>query len=294
MVGDPLPVRDVQILSGFTNRLSRRVGRSRPFSPRMASAPCACDVCGAADGTLLCSRCRRARYCGSECQRADWKHHKKACRATPAIEDSRGGGGGSERVTLSDAELEVLLHMESSTICHIFDSALSIDVGDFGSLCSNLKPVIRRMETARAPVGLVSGLLSTLERPALGLSDLKSGYEVLATVANRFAQDRRVMSIVLPSLPVLTEHLRAHGADFVVASAVLSLFGFLPMGTARLPPTQPLRGPLRCRWRRKCSSRTWLGQTAASLARCLRWHFYSAGCRAVRASRCSFLLDTSR
>ncbi len=26
-----------------------------------------------------CSRCQLARYCGGECQRADWPHHKVAC-----------------------------------------------------------------------------------------------------------------------------------------------------------------------------------------------------------------------
>ncbi|CAJ1961605.1 unnamed protein product [Cylindrotheca closterium] len=28
---------------------------------------------------LLCSRCRHARYCSKECQRANWKEHKKIC-----------------------------------------------------------------------------------------------------------------------------------------------------------------------------------------------------------------------
>mmetsp|Transcript_19975 Transcript_19975/g.49097 ORF Transcript_19975/g.49097 Transcript_19975/m.49097 type:complete len:366 (+) Transcript_19975:78-1175(+) len=28
---------------------------------------------------LLCSRCRLTRYCSKECQRADWKEHKKTC-----------------------------------------------------------------------------------------------------------------------------------------------------------------------------------------------------------------------
>jgi len=27
-----------------------------------------------------CGRCKNIRYCGSECQRADWKRHKKSCK----------------------------------------------------------------------------------------------------------------------------------------------------------------------------------------------------------------------
>ena len=39
-----------------------------------------CDHCGERkDKLLVCGRCRKARYCASECQKADWKVHKKSC-----------------------------------------------------------------------------------------------------------------------------------------------------------------------------------------------------------------------
>ena len=38
-----------------------------------------CFHCGAAGAKLRCSRCRTAAYCGADCQRADWKGHKKVC-----------------------------------------------------------------------------------------------------------------------------------------------------------------------------------------------------------------------
>ncbi|KAI9002191.1 hypothetical protein DFJ74DRAFT_775422 [Hyaloraphidium curvatum] len=39
-----------------------------------------CDRCGDEAGALLrCGRCRVARYCGAECQRAAWAAHKDAC-----------------------------------------------------------------------------------------------------------------------------------------------------------------------------------------------------------------------
>ena len=31
-----------------------------------------------------CSRCKSVRYCSAECQKADWKNHKKECRKPPA------------------------------------------------------------------------------------------------------------------------------------------------------------------------------------------------------------------
>jgi hypothetical protein len=37
-----------------------------------------CDVCGA-PSTLRCIRCKTARYCSKDCQKAAWKEHKKQC-----------------------------------------------------------------------------------------------------------------------------------------------------------------------------------------------------------------------
>ncbi|KAF2259479.1 hypothetical protein CC78DRAFT_524680 [Lojkania enalia] len=41
-------------------------------------------------GLLRCSRCRSTFYCNTKCQKADWKSHKKLCRAR-----STGSGSGS-------------------------------------------------------------------------------------------------------------------------------------------------------------------------------------------------------
>ena len=37
----------------------------------------------------LCSGCRRARYCGRECQAADWDRHRAWCTATTAARAAR-------------------------------------------------------------------------------------------------------------------------------------------------------------------------------------------------------------
>lgn len=44
----------------------------------------ACDECGGIDGTLVCSVCKVAKYCGRECQRKAWnlKGHKRECLRT--------------------------------------------------------------------------------------------------------------------------------------------------------------------------------------------------------------------
>ena len=45
-----------------------------------------CATCGrgpAADKLFpACAKCRKARYCSQECQKVDWKTHKKTCAAS--------------------------------------------------------------------------------------------------------------------------------------------------------------------------------------------------------------------
>lgn len=38
-----------------------------------------CWGCRVAPGTKVCVRCQKARYCGRECQRSDWKRHSATC-----------------------------------------------------------------------------------------------------------------------------------------------------------------------------------------------------------------------
>lgn len=39
-----------------------------------------CSYCGNQDAKKKCSGCKRARYCGADCQRAHWRVHKPQCR----------------------------------------------------------------------------------------------------------------------------------------------------------------------------------------------------------------------
>eukprot|EP00435_Cladocopium_sp_Y103_P051085 s2152_g15.t1 len=39
-----------------------------------------CAVCGIGDSVKLCGGCKDRCYCSAECQRADWKTHKKSCK----------------------------------------------------------------------------------------------------------------------------------------------------------------------------------------------------------------------
>jgi hypothetical protein len=64
---------------------------------------CASESCATAekyDADRVCSGCRSVFYCSHECQRADWKGHKPACRVATAEREASqivrvGKGGGS-------------------------------------------------------------------------------------------------------------------------------------------------------------------------------------------------------
>ncbi|KAG8628327.1 hypothetical protein KVT40_004200 [Elsinoe batatas] len=43
-----------------------------------------CNACYSTDGQFkACSRCKKVKYCDAECQRKDWKTHKKVCVSVP-------------------------------------------------------------------------------------------------------------------------------------------------------------------------------------------------------------------
>ena len=52
-----------------------------------------CQNCGKEAGKSWkkCSICRLGRYCSEECQRADWKEHKKSCKKAAARKESGKG-----------------------------------------------------------------------------------------------------------------------------------------------------------------------------------------------------------
>lgn len=75
--------RATQIFSDTQSRLKQ----SRD---RYGLLPCSNEACVACEMQpkqfKVCSRCRTVRYCGRDCQVADYKQHKKACKA--AAEDA--------------------------------------------------------------------------------------------------------------------------------------------------------------------------------------------------------------
>ena len=57
--------------------------------PRMT----VCTVCGNPT-TNKCGKCSNAWYCRTECQKSDWKTHKKVCNYPFEIKESEGKGLG--------------------------------------------------------------------------------------------------------------------------------------------------------------------------------------------------------
>lgn len=41
-----------------------------------------CNKCGKMNDLKKCGRCNKVLYCSADCQRSDWKQHKKTCIAT--------------------------------------------------------------------------------------------------------------------------------------------------------------------------------------------------------------------
>lgn len=78
------------------------------MSPAAAatSSPAVCSICSAPqdipDGLklLTCGRCRVQKYCGKNCQKADWSRHRKTCRPAfglPELEDPQNAAAAAAR-----------------------------------------------------------------------------------------------------------------------------------------------------------------------------------------------------
>ena len=71
-----IPYLEPMALSAFASTLA-----SSGSIPGSTNAP-SCTNCGAREANLRsCASCGKARYCDQDCQKANWKAHKKACKA---------------------------------------------------------------------------------------------------------------------------------------------------------------------------------------------------------------------
>jgi hypothetical protein len=76
-------------------------------------------------GAKKCQGCKQVRYCGTSCQRSDWRAHKAECRPKAALQETvltvdgtrrRAAGGGSGLPVLVAAAIEKLERDQVSTV----------------------------------------------------------------------------------------------------------------------------------------------------------------------------------
>ncbi|KAG2441391.1 hypothetical protein HYH02_009980 [Chlamydomonas schloesseri] len=64
-----------------------------------------CAACGKMfHKTQLCARCKSVRYCGRDCQAADWKEHKLECAKLAAAAKQAAAGGESAAAAAGDTD----------------------------------------------------------------------------------------------------------------------------------------------------------------------------------------------
>jgi hypothetical protein len=80
-------------------KLCEVVARELPLPLGCSNVSC-CSMAGrseTATAKQLCTRCRVARYCSSECQKAHWEEHRGPCRRIAADAAAAAGGAGGLR-----------------------------------------------------------------------------------------------------------------------------------------------------------------------------------------------------
>lgn len=93
-----------------TQRLYDAVASAPPSATSGAVDTRTCDWCGKSSGEaklLACSACKKANYCGKECQKAAWKGHKAICKQNrKASGDAQEPKKSKPKLPLTWAQLE--------------------------------------------------------------------------------------------------------------------------------------------------------------------------------------------
>ncbi|KAK5125984.1 hypothetical protein LTR85_011339 [Meristemomyces frigidus] len=84
--------KDVVLLSSFARFFDKFCAeRAKVYDfwkqvPNPVDSTSICGICGAKEGKdstalLQCGKCKKQKYCSKECQKKDWKGHKRVCKA---------------------------------------------------------------------------------------------------------------------------------------------------------------------------------------------------------------------
>ena len=140
----------------------------------MAASAESCAHCGKQGaGFKRCSVCKQASYCGSECQNADWKRHKKRCAPPVPLQDvaakiNAAKAAGDWRGVLQwEGRMEELLARQSDDAC---SETLTIFSGahEFGYQATGSK------DHARSSVGLLERRIQLLGAASCSASGTKA------------------------------------------------------------------------------------------------------------------------
>jgi hypothetical protein len=99
----------------------KKLGESDPGSQdRVVCGGCKKDSSWFSAGMKSCAECRNATYCSRECQKVDWKQHKKSC--------GKGGetlsGQASSAISTGSSDLDTIDYY--NTVAHMVPEAKAL------------------------------------------------------------------------------------------------------------------------------------------------------------------------
>jgi len=100
-----------------------------------------CKVCGEPAGAS-CAKCKVARYCSVECQRGDWKTHKKECKTPESVAAETGACEGRAKGDSQDPWIDIDPRKLPDFLANKMNISLktNVSIAHFGAMSTQVNP----------------------------------------------------------------------------------------------------------------------------------------------------------
>lgn len=155
------------------------ITRQEPYVsvPSNTMASTRCEVCFACASLKKCSACRAVWYCGSACQKSDWRLHRVECQVLAKLEEEK------KKTLTPSIRLMVKLYMKRNLqIEKVLPTTVTDNYHLLGAMVSHMSKINEKQLILYAQMANLVSVI--LQWPDLNLKDIAENFSKLACNAH--------------------------------------------------------------------------------------------------------------